>query len=470
MGAAVIALLPPLTSATLIGLGVIGWLSFITPITALSVVLILAPMRTLIATESPGMLPLEIGMLTLLFLCGVWGGYSIIVHKRLIHFTWTAVYVPVLAYLFVTGLTLFTAHSTGAWFTEWLKWVVVAVMIALVLEMGQGRRWEWIVFVLALAATANAIVGIYTFLGGSGALHLLINNRFFRAFGTFGQPNPFGGFMGLLAPVTLMMAYGYLLRLWHVFRQRGQMPVVLVVVVGFYGVASALIVLGMFCSWSRGAWLGLIVSMGSVLFALPKRLWQSLLGILLIAVLIVAIWSTGLLPASISERVSSATQELFTLSDVRAVDITPENYAVVERLAHWQAALRMAESSPWLGVGFGNYEVVYESYRLINWEESLGHAHNYYLNVLAETGMIGLAAYLAVFACILWLTWQTRRQPDDLSRCMAVGLIGTWVYLLAHSLTDNLYVNNIFIHLGVMLGILAVLHRQIARFTIVMMD
>ena len=113
----------------------------------------------------------------------------------------------------------------------------------------------------------------------------------------------------------------------------------------------------------------------------------------------------GILPASIVDRGSSATQELFVLADVRAVDITPENYAIVERLAHWQAAINMAEQHPWLGVGLGNYEATYNSYRLLNWEESLGHAHNYYLNVLAETGIIGLIGYIAVFVNILFLTW-----------------------------------------------------------------
>jgi O-antigen ligase len=159
--------------------------------------------------------------------------------------------------------------------------------------------------------------------------------------------------------------------------------------------------------------------------------------------------------------VSSATQELFTLNDVRAVDITPENYAIVERLAHWQAALNMAEHRPWLGIGFGNYETAYGDFRLLNWGDSLGHAHNYYLHVLGETGIIGFAAYIAVFVNVIRLTWRTRSHPDPLSRCVAVGLMGTWVYLLVHSLTDNLYVNNVFIHLGVMLGLLAVLHREV---------
>ena len=54
----------------------------------------------------------------------------------------------------------------------------------------------------------------------------------------------------------------------------------------------------------------------------------------------------------------------------------------------------MAGDRPWLGVGFGNYGAAYEEYALINWPDPLGHAHNYYLNLVAEIGFIGLGAYL----------------------------------------------------------------------------
>ncbi len=71
-------------------------------------------------------------------------------------------------------------------------------------------------------------------------------------------------------------------------------------------------------------------------------------------------------------------------------------FSVIERLTHWQAAVRMAETQPWLGVGFGNYAAAYPDFRLLLWENALGHAHNYYLNVAAEIGAIGLLAYLGM--------------------------------------------------------------------------
>ena len=76
----------------------------------------------------------------------------------------------------------------------------------------------------------------------------------------------------------------------------------------------------------------------------------------------------------------------------------------------------MAEHSPIIGVGFGNYEVIYDDFRLPNWKEPLGHAHNYYLNIFAETGIIGVSAYLLMWIGIVLLTWKIRQHPDNFAR------------------------------------------------------
>jgi O-antigen ligase len=145
---------------------------------------------------------------------------------------------------------------------------------------------------------------------------------------------------------------------------------------------------------------------------------------------------------------------------MRAMPINNDNFAIVERLAHWQAATYMANAHPWIGVGLGNYEAVYPAYRIPSWPHPLGHAHNDYLNTLAETGIIGLIGYLLSWAAIVYWTWRALQQPDPILRGLALGLLGTWTHLAIHSLVDKLYVNNLFLHVGVLLGLLALAHSQ----------
>lgn len=454
---------PPAITALLLGSAAFALAGFITPFAALVIMLVLAPLRALIATESPVQLPLDVGQLALVALLAFWVSYRIVHERRLPRILWSPVLVPVLIFFISVSASAFSAFSIGSWLSEWLKWAQVILLIIVCLDLARDHAWEWLIFALVLSGLANSLIGIYEFLGGSGALHLLIGELSgvrFRAFGTFGQPNPFGGFMGLIAPVALAAGAGYALRAWKHWRFTQRLPLQIIAVSLFYAGAGALLSIGVIVSWSRGAWLAFAASMAVAAFALPRRFWHSLLLVGVVGLLAGGLWLSGRLPASIVSRVQSAFEETFSTADVRGVDITSENYALVERLAHWQAAVNMATDHPWLGVGFGNYETAYPQYRLVNWKFPLGHAHNYYLNVLAETGIIGLIAYLLLWIGIIVLTWFTRRHPDPLTRCCAIGLLGSWTYLAVHSLTDSLYVNNLFLHLGIMIGTLSVLVNQ----------
>lgn len=451
----------PSTTAVVVALTAMSVFAVITPTAALLLLLILAPLRTLIETEAPGLIPIEIGQLLIVFMLLAWGLNRVANGQPVLRLRWSPVFLPFSLYFVIISLNGFTALSISAWLTEWLKWGIMMILIVLVADEG---RWEWLIFGLVTAGIGNAVVGFYIFFGGSGALHLLISElpfAAFRAFGTFGQPNPFGGFLGLLAPLSLGAALGYGLHsITHRHPLNRQMRWRSIGPALFYATSFVILAAGVVASWSRGAWLGLGIAMLLFFVAIPQKWWQSLTLLIITLGSALILWNSGLLPGSIVARVNSATAEIFTPSEVRGVDITPANYAIVERLAHWQAALNMAQFNPLMGVGFGNYETAYARYRLMNWNEALGHAHNYYLNVFAETGMIGLLGYLILWLAVLWISWRSRRHPDVVARFVIVGLVGTWTYLAAHSLTDKLYVNNIFLHIGIMLGILVVLHRQ----------
>jgi O-antigen ligase len=431
--------------------------ALITPLAGAVALMILAPLRTLIATEAALALPLDIGQIALLVTLAAWLLRDLATRRRWPRLTWTPFLIPMLLFIAVVSLTAFSAHSMRLWLNEWLKWIQVLLLLLFVRAAGHGA-WRWLLAGLIASGAANALIGVYQFFGGSGALHLLIDDRFFRAFGTFGQPNPFGGFMGLLAPLAAAAALG---GAYSFYRSRARRDLLLA---GFYAAATALLLVGLLMSWSRGAWLGFAAAAGVVIVLLPRRAWMGGLLLLAGASLLASLWAANLLPVTVTSRITSATAELFAFDDVRGVDITTANYAVVERLSHWQAALNMARAHPWLGVGMGNYEYAYPTYRLINWPEPLGHAHNYYLNMLAEGGLIGLIGYGKAWLLIVFLTWRAARHPDIPTRLIAVGLLGSWTYLLVHSIFDNLYVNNLFLHIGIMLGIAAVLYDDAQRY------
>ncbi len=440
----------PIT-VTLLGAGTIGVLLIgLTQPGALFVVtLVIAPLKALLDTEVPG-LP-GIGQVAFVVTLAVWLAVRIAARKRLV--IWSPVYWPILAILMASSLSLFVALSPADTLSELIKWaeILIAALLAgtLVVEYG----WIWPVVGLLAAAGTQALIGLYQFFGGSGAPNLwILNNQYFRAFGTFGQPNPFGACLGLALPIALGLLWGYLTlfagkQIWQtVGAHKWQIAAL--------GLVSLLLIAGLIASWSRGAWFGAGAAVAAMILFTPRRRWIGFsiaTGALLIGGLTTA---SGIIPASVLARLGDFTSDLSGFQDVRGQVITDANYAVLERLAHWQAGLAMADANPWLGVGFGNYATAYPAYRLMNWPFPLGHAHNYFINMLAETGIIGATVYILAWIAIVWLTLRVLSRTTGIARGLALGLLGSWTYLSVHSLFDNLYVNNLHLHVGVLLGIL----------------
>lgn len=214
---------------------------------------------------------------------------------------------------------------------------------------------------------------------------------------------------------------------------------------------------GLLASWSRGAWLGMAAGLITVV-ALRSRAALAASGVAVLIVLIGLLFGSfqpQLIPQPVAERLVDLPA-YFGLTDVLSQPVTDENFSVVERIAHWVAALRMWEQAPWLGVGPGNYATVYPTVRLPRWEGALGHAHNIYLNVLAETGVLGLAAYLLLWGgAILW-TWRKFRHAASRSYtgALAIGILGVLAHLSIHNLFDNLFVQGIYLHVALLFAAL----------------
>lgn len=274
--------------------------------------------------------------------------------------------------------------------------------------------------------------------------------RFMRASGVFDQPNPFGGFLGLALPVALSLA----LWAWGEFVQRGGRWINSLWAL-YYTAATALIGLGLLASWSRGAWLGAVVGVLVVMVVRSRRAAiLSAIGALAVAgMTLLGAFSPTAIPQPISERLADLPA-YFGWTDVLSQPVTDENFSVVERIAHWTAAQRMWERSPWFGVGAGNYAAVYPEVRLPRWEDPLGHAHNIYLNVLGETGIVGLASFIVLWGAVVVWTWQRARNSDQSNldqrwlAAVAVGVLGLVAHLSVHNLVDNLFVRGIVVYIG----------------------
>jgi putative inorganic carbon (HCO3(-)) transporter len=367
--------------------------------------------------------------------------------------------LPLVLFLGAGVLSLLGASSLQHAGKELLKWVeVLGVYLFVVngLDQSQARTATGAVL---LAGGAAALQGAYQFFLQIGPEHFMLFGRFMRAYGTFEQPNPYGGYLGMVWPLALGITIS---GLWGKDREAISLagrPWHGAVLRLLAGCIAAFVLAVLVMTWSRGAWLGAVAAMVAMGAALLVRSGARLavLGSVALLVLGYGLAAMGLsfVPPSIVGRFTDFVPYVETGSlDVRGVEINDANYAVIERLAHWQSAVQMWADHPWLGVGIGNYEVAYPAYQLPGWDEPLGHAHNYYLNIGAEAGALGVLGYLVLWGSVVWQAWRASVTRQGAAWGIGLGVLGVVAHLGMHHLFDNLFVHNMYLHLAALVGLL----------------
>lgn len=98
------------------------------------------------------------------------------------------------------------------------------------------------------------------------------------------------------------------------------------------------------------------------------------------------------------------------------------------RFQLWAAALAMFEAHPLLGVGPDNFRWQYGPFEnLARWNVDI-HANNLYIELLADTGMVGFLAFA-------WLAWRIMSRSADGLWKQRVGALWAWRVAALASLT-----------------------------------
>jgi O-antigen ligase len=462
-GGLLVAVLPPDYSLALLAGVALLLVAVWEPALGLGLALALGPAKAFLAVVRPE-LP-DPGQVFFALAVAGWLARCLIFRKFVLPWTWLL--LPLSAYIFVGLFSLLMARSLEEGLKEVIKWAQVAVTLVItVAELRRGRL-SWVITMILLAGAVQGAIGLWQYaLRGTGPEHFALPGGFYRAYGSFEQPNPYGGYLGLIWPVAAGLALQRLAQQGENARMKWKRHwlsafiLQSIPILAFLGVAI-LCLAGLYASFSRGAWIGAAAASLVLVLFWPRRLS---VGVGLVTGMLVSGWAlaqAGLLPAQLTARLADVA-DFTTVVDVRGVNINDANFAIVERLAHWQAAAEMARAHPWLGVGIGNYAAAYPEYSLLNWPNALGHAHMVYLNVIAETGLLGLVTYVTLWGIIILVTIRGVSLTSGSQRGLALGLLAAWAHLSAHHLVDNLYVNNIHFLIAALLGVMVhvIEHRR----------
>jgi O-antigen ligase len=203
-------------------------------------------------------------------------------------------------------------------------------------------------------------------------------------------------------------------------------PLVLALMVTEKGVLRGLAVfscavqlVGLLLTYSRGAWVGCAAS--ALFLAVTTKRWKEI-SYVLAAFLLVFAFAVPL------------RDRILTLVKPQA------DAAMNERMEVMRGALELGVKHPLLGIGYGRgrlKEALRESYRgTANENSPIWHAHNVYVELFAETGMVGLIAFLWLLSCTAYLVCRRARSEGYPSQIILLGLAGSWIAAATTALGD----------------------------------
>jgi O-antigen ligase len=200
---------------------------------------------------------------------------------------------------------------------------------------------------------------------------------------------------------------------------------------------------GEFLSFSRGAWLSLMV-LPFFILVLKLKLPQMVLfaGLLVLLVLFLLNLDAVLKLVSHNEAQSNRGNLKEQIESVTNIHSDISN---LERINRWECAIRMFESRPVTGYGVGTYQFVYgrfqvkdEMTRISTYHGEKGNAHSEYLGFLAETGLPGLIIYICLlFSVISTATSIIYRIRDCMIRDLAFVVLLSLLTFYFHTIFNG---------------------------------
>jgi len=204
--------------------------------------------------------------------------------------------------------------------------------------------------------------------------------------------------------------------------------------------------LALMFSGSRGVWLSAVIPFLVVVFLFIFRKEKTLKPFLIMLI----IFALAFPVSSLILSQSYEDGEDATLAFKRAKSITDlEELSVRSRLGIWKNSLESVLKHPLLGVGIGNYPVVLNED--ISAAKRGASAHNLYLDIASEMGLLGLAAFLLI---ILSIFKKIRKEIIN-NKLYAICFLFFFGWILIYNLFDVVLLNDkVLLFFMIMTGLL----------------
>lgn len=363
---------------------------------------------------------------------------------------------------FCVFLPLFEAPKNLAWLGYVGAWLLNRTR-----ARDFGGRWDLWDTLFAFWIASGYLVAAFSGLKGSelGGAHELAR------YALLGWMVKRGGYSAreirwvlgaLVASTVAGLAYGYW-RLWSGAAKSGTLQLHSVGHANHTAIYLA-IMLGVCASWLFARWQAWAAGTRAVALAVCALGLVSLIvtasrgavgvGLAMMVILAAAWWPRWRAPLVASLAAMALVAAALVVVNPEVMRKQEVNAAAQNVLAHrdgiWRMAVAAWERYPWFGVGMDNYSRI--SHELVRtWRTEAGkdydatryvrfpHAHNLFINALAERGAVGFAALAAVL--LAWLLALIRERPrpqdGDLAWLAWGGAASAWFVTVAVGMVNT---------------------------------
>jgi O-antigen ligase len=337
---------------------------------------------------------------------------------------WPPLAWAVLAFAGYALVRYFTADIEYVARLEVIQVLMYALLLLAVLSnLYDQEAAEVITYVLTAVAALAASYAVAQYFRHSNQVWNLTSPYPGRASGTFINPNHFAAFMEVVLPLALA------------FLMVGRIGALTRVLLGY---AILTMLAGLAVTFSRGGWVAATAGILLLLGFLVCHRNHRLRALVVLAVLV----AVGFFFTAHCLSHSAAYRERV----VRADENSPGVLDTGARLQMWGAAVDMWRDHPWWGVGPGHYDFRFREYRPEGFQQRPLHAHNDYVELLADWGLAGGVIVLVgvgIFLVGLKQSWpHVRRQENDFGTGMSsryaffLGAVCGLFALAVHSVVD----------------------------------
>lgn len=221
-----------------------------------------------------------------------------------------------------------------------------------------------------------------------------------RAFSIVGSPNVLGALFVLFIPIGISMLL--------VNKNKNSRI--------FYMLSVLFMILGLFFTMSRGAWLA---------FGFSMFIFIMIINIKLLVPFIALVGVFILSGSSMAQRLLFMLSPSYMMSSAKG-----------GRLYRWRIGIDIWKKNKFFGVGLGRFGGAVA----INNKLSPFYLDNYYLKTLTEMGIYGILALAFVIVCfVLFSSKIIKYQNDMKSKLISIGLFTGGIGILTQNFVENIF-------------------------------